>query len=211
MAHLECLLGRDETDSFRACLRRYVDFRCAYGFGSVPGNHNGISKNVYSLAPFNHNQGTLMRYVTANYYGWRGGMRVRTFPTTRHFNLNDPGPPTKLPDFFTTIRRSRFLGEETVFRTVPSNELGVVPDWWNGIQVSTPEMSQVTSVEIPYYSTRRFLSTESDYNVLGITFEAVLRAHAQEGYVLTADVLQTAIGEDFNVFFFLGVMPMWRV
>lgn len=210
MEHLECILGRDCIDSFKTCLRRYGFFRRSF----LARENNGdasVFVHEYSLDPANHPQGSMMQYVCACYSAWRGGIRVRSVPINREktyssgFNhiLNDVRSVTQM------ARKKSSVDSSYVITN--ANNTWPVDAFWSGAQLSTPEMSQVTSCDIPYYNTQRFsFSGDLDERVLTVQHSVTQTHFGVLGFAAVGDLFTTAAADDFGLHFFLGVMPMWR-
>lgn len=204
------LLGRDCVDSFRTCLKRYGFFDSTFMQGVSNDAPNQIVYRARrSVSPRNHPQGTMMKYVTTCYNGWRGSMRVRSIPISRQ-NRIQPPVTTFVYDpslYVTTINRNRSNADSDqvlYVSQVTGSDIGM----WSGAQFATTEMSQTTSIELPYYSNQRFIQ-DDEGRVL--TFEHnVIESHVVDVSLGTvSDLFNTAIGDDFGLHFFLGVVPMW--
>lgn len=216
MEHIECILGRDCVDSFRTCMRRYGKFRTV---GSDSANRQVREFKYYqtdaSVGPANHPDGTMIKYVSSCYHGFRGGIRVRTYPLSRHSyayvrNNENITRQWGQTNFRTFISRKYSGFDYHQVRTSPfADEL----DWdemWTGAQLSTKEMSEITSIEIPYYHFNRFSSATEDQRLLCVQLVVLEEPVGFEGSSYVKDYVTTAIADDFGLFFFLGVAPMWR-
>merc|ERR1712176_33891 len=105
-----------------------------------------------------------MSYVSSCYYGFNGGMRVRTYPMCRYSYSAYPAdqlPVTRrwtLGIFRTIISRAFSDSDST---SVNSTGLYDQLDWddmWTGAQFTTEQMSEVTGIELPFYRNLRFAS-----------------------------------------------------
>ena len=191
--------------SFRTCLRRYSFF----DFNSYTQNVAAVSAAITSktvvVDPAQHPPGSMMHYVSQSYSGWRGGIRVRTYPALR-------ASASQIPvSFITTLSRDRGPTRINNILNLSRTTWGM-DRFWDGMQISTENMSYTTSVELPYYSNERFsLCGYKDNWKLACNLATRVQGWMDEDTrVGIADVFTTAIGDDFQLFFFLGVQPLWR-
>lgn len=212
MSHLECVLGSEEIASFRACLRRNNFFKATHITDNYPnGSRYFYFSNYVSIDPGNHPEGTMMKYVSSNYAGFRGSMRFRSYPLTR-FGFNFVGSSSAYQwtpaTFRTIVDRSWSPSDLGSVTSSPSGDFRW-DEMWSGAQFSTKEMSEVTSIEVPYYSRFRFHSATEDERVLTLRHTVVQQPITPNGNTECGDVFTTSIGSDFMLYFFLGVAPMW--
>jgi hypothetical protein len=193
--------SNDVVTNFRTCCRRY-QYRQFVGFiNTILGGNYDVIKQVVTTDPAGTN---LRSYCTPAYAGWRGSIRFKLFPFVDDFT-------EKRVRYTKTVGRLQASSDSfTITSAVPLQYN--FQSGWNGCVISNEMSGDVLDVEIPYYSDQRFLTypttiprpafmwTGSIYNRTSPTQNFGLLDHVYE-----------AIGQDFNLFFFLGVPPMWAL
>lgn len=96
------------------------------------------------------------------------------------------------------------------------NERGYVKDQaWSGTQVTNDAAGGVLAVEIPWYSNIRFNYTYVGNVIskaLGYEFDAIaINKGITDDSLFVSWDHYVSVGEDYNVFFFLGVPALWNV
>lgn len=208
----------EEIPSFRTCMKRYTQARFAVCNASVPPVSIG-NFWFYDDAYFRfrnqfagiESMCTIQAYGYNAYAGWRGATRVKVFPRA----TTDPNVSPSIG------RQEGGAPSAMTFVSGPLNlaQIGTyMKDFdqsWSGKQMANHKTGQVCDIEMPYYSARRFLYPQSTLAasraVAYIWQQTVLNpTAAAQAHTSLYDVYQ-AIGEDFNLFFFLGAPPMWRI
>lgn len=206
--HLPCLLGVEEVTSFRTCLKRYNFFKKTFADSFNSAGSTLALVNEFSVSPWNHSQGSMIRYVSSNYSGWRGSMRVRAIPLGRYLSFETDNKIWFPYMFATTINRKHAPADTTYTTTLVEDS---IDEFWSGSQFSVDNMSQAVAIELPFYATARFITEDADSRVRALTFSHVVyRARNSHSVTTqTEDLFTTAIGDDFGLHFFLGVAPVW--
>jgi hypothetical protein len=164
---------------------------------------------------------TYINYVSRMFLGWRGSIRW-TFDTS---TLNVTSGADQFNSISTVISRT-----QTTPRTTISKQLRELSNAIQNINVSMLEeedgmfltgafvgntnVNPVHSVEVPFYSNRRFALVEYQPNFQSIVeepswrFNAVLPGSASDTDVSFVRMFCSA-GEDFNLFFYNGMPPIF--
>lgn len=206
--HLECLLGRDEVESFRTCMRRYSFLRrLTTNYILNPGGNTSFQFSIpVSVADWP--PGSLHNYVTQCYMGWRGGIRIRIIPRDRKLARSANGDYEAYLVPFTTCSAWRSNSESYQRVYLPGS--GPINQMWSGQQISVPTQGEVIAVDIPYYSNTRF-STIGERGRSSIEFVLDIGVTTPGTALWSTDDVYFNTSDDFNMFFFLGVQPLWRV
>lgn len=174
--------------------------------GPTTGGFDGDA-NIISM--------TMRAYVEMCFVGYRGAIRYRFVPAA---SVTDT---TRAEVQLIKAEASRSGTDATIvngsgvdFSSSPSLTLtGMAENQsFTGMYRTLPVQGGVVDVEIPYYSTQRYRPISAT-NIVFITDNIQLRAYyrGQPGIVFDSHFDEyESIGEDYNVFFFLGVPPLWR-
>ena len=202
MAHKDCILGAEQVHSFRACLKRYAYFdqlfHSYFGLSSI--RNTLITDRMVS--PSSLIDGSIQKYVISCFSGWKGSWRIRVVPISRQ-EVNGPNAPI-YPNPVTSISRIDATVNATFQTTGGPLEVGVE---WSGTAISAPNSSGVLGVELPYYNQVRF-STFAE--VIASFRHMIFLGRPQNVVTETVDDVYVSVGNDFNLFFFLGVPPLWK-
>jgi len=208
----------DSVASFRTCLGRYAYYCTLVGAGFIPQNTQRTFTYKLAIRINDLTPGSIHSYFANCYAGWRGSMTLKGIPKMREAFGTTLDIPSPFPNNFvrTNVRRGlhktsststedKFLQDVSV-----SIEREQIDKAWAGEQVSIPTQGGVTQFKLPYYENKRFSLT--DEVSLGFEYEHIVASFRDAGkHIRLSDDLYIAPGEDFNVFFFLGVMPMWKI
>jgi hypothetical protein len=149
----------------------------------------------------------IQAYVTNAYSAWRGSTRHKIFPVSRSHAST-----------ITVARGEGLYGDVSVSAVGANtvalrNALKPLDESWSGCEVSTHASGHVVDIELPWYSQERFATPGSlNFGTNAMSYTAtiptIVTSAGNLGEVYSE---YSAIGEDFNTFFFLGVPPMWRL
>lgn len=203
--------------SFRTCLKRYGGIRTVLvDYDAVVDNFAKIDLYCGSVVPMKEQKiggteyaqsTTLFSYVSQCYAGVRGAFRVKLVPI-----LNDSTAKRLPPLMFR--RKSDVNWSPAVAVNYPKTAPGIESyhndndgGSWDGVVHGNELTGGVVEAEVPYYSNRRFRSPSTP-----------LAGHEGGGYIITiaSEAVQmiyrhfVSAGEDYNLFFFLGVPTVWR-
>lgn len=213
----------ESIESFRTCLKRYGLVRRIIWQSTVPGN--SIQSAEVSTTPYipirNPDGGGIAEnwpmnmygYVGSNYSQFRGSTRFRYVP-----RMQDASSGLSLA--YPTVSREQGLQTTDIqiddaLLTKPNIEaLAFNSDQsWSGMQVTNNVAGNVLAVEVPWYAGGRCTGRVNDNagsTALGTTLRSFAINKGQDPEELTYVYDQyISIGEDYNLFFFLGVQPLW--
>jgi hypothetical protein len=188
-------------------------------YASMPGQaYNDIQTPVFD-GPF-----TPHSLIFFCFAAWRGSYRIKLLPVT-------VGSGSEFNSSSLTVSRGnnnvlRDFGFQNYPRTVAGiNAIDRIYDHsWNGSQVSNPVQGNVCDFELPYYSLQRYAPVTGPVTSKELGYQAlVIIANGNtETSPLAAQIPVPgdrevfgiyreygAIGEDYNLFFFTGVPPLW--
>jgi len=215
--HLSQVLCGEDIKSFRCCLKRYNQVSSLFINSTLPPN--SISTIKYGFSGYWQGRGTvdgggwpqtMLSYVTENYAGWRGSTRHKFLRTADDGKIAQPRVG-RYPNVGWSLNPI-IENDPLTFENL-QDKVTVDDKSWSGEQMTNRQSGGVLDVEIPWYSTTRFAFPfqDVDSSTLGGEFSTFAinpdNAGAQEIYSSWAHY--SAIGEDYNTFFFLGVQPMW--
>ncbi|APG76872.1 hypothetical protein 2 [Beihai picorna-like virus 39] len=156
---------------------------------------------------------TILAYAMAPFHGWRGNLRYKFVPCQSV--AERPGRVTITRQRVTTGYSLAESGEYDI-SSDNLNFIGVEDSSsWGGAMVTTPENSNVLEIEWPWYSNERFASVVmrnvrgSARNGLVLSALTFLEGNTTRDYYTGFDAW-IAAGDNFNVFFFCGIPPMWE-
>jgi hypothetical protein len=222
--HTQDVYFADPITSFRQILKRYnfytTDFLTQAGTffsESIRPNfplHRGYAPGGVNVTgggnSYNYVNMTLLNYVTPAYGAYRGGIRWKVLAS--HFNNSNAGMLMVKRNAEDTLNYNTFelaIGNGTGtpdplkrFRT-----LNVLPSCQDGMIATTLNGNPVLEYETPFYDNRRFYPAK---RVDNLDFYSLKGTHTVYDYSF-ATASQTksrfyfnAVGEDFNLAFFLG-------
>lgn len=224
----------DPVTSFRQCLKRYNFSRAWNMLSNEVTDGNIFVDRVFPDIPlyrgavndaldqalgsdalvhdWNFAKFTMLNYLLPAYAGRRGGIRWK-YHMVGHQNL--PGQMS-----VTLGRYGQGYSERDI--TVPdqskpdyaqANNHAFFPHTWCATHTTDLLNNPVLEVELPYYNNRRFtLTRDTDVTGPGRTgtsfhnFKAFMRVGASTYPILLSYV---SVAEDFNLFFFTGVPPLY--
>lgn len=203
---IETITNGETVESFRPCLKRYSRFANFFSQPPVGGNTRVVVRFERVVKPSSLLDGSMHSYVINHYAGWRGSVRIRVIPRARDAFVDD-GARNYVPikNFVSTLSRSNAITDSS---TTDYQQPELEDDFWTGEQVSVYTMGQTMSVELPYYSPQRF--HYFDTSPLAFKFTQYGSNPGRNSFYEFVDDAVMAVGEDFNLFFFLGVMPFYR-
>lgn len=181
-------------------------------FPFLRGNVNGAVNQQVSLATYNFCNTILLHWVVNAFSGWRGSIRYKALPrggwadrTTMYATREDF---TSAPyaynqyGFSSPTNQSRAAAE-----SLNSN---LIPTGAKGAAYTHAMVNPTLEWEVPFYSRYRFApGKEENYTSLTPIWT---NAHALNLYLhdsTTRIDLHTAIGEDFQTYFFTGLPRMY--
>lgn len=189
------------------------------GYAYMPGEPiGGIQTPVFD-GPFTPH--SLIFYC---FSGWRGSYRIKLLPVTlgsgSEFNSSSltisRGNNNSLTDFSFQNYPRTVVGINAIDRLHDHS--------WNGIQVSNPVQGNVCDFELPYYAIQRYapissavISKELGYQATLIIANGNMETSPSASQIPAPGDREVfaiyreygAIGEDYNLFFFTGVPPLW--
>ena len=219
------IIAGESIDSFRTCMKRYTLLRrIVWDDDVLPGV---IQSMITSTTPYPEIRRpaipafwsdfptTMYGYVHYAYYGFRGSTRYRYVPRIA-------GSEAPLDLFISSASVSR---DDAVGNTAPFTSDAIyqaagtmdavafdTDESWSGTIVTNKVAGDVLECEVPFYGFFRFA-------IAGAGLSRGLGHSLQAFAINTGDaevpVLQVwdqfiSTGEDYNLFFFLGVPAMWR-
>ena len=219
----------EEIKSFRPILKRYAfhSFNTSQDEASgsfwwqlrspaMPYNR-GYTENPVQFSTVNICEMTLLNYVSSAFTGWRGGVRHKLFLSSDRANgqvstsvaavnrIQSYGSGSPYLNTYSTIDSSTYLGNQL-------SQQGVLNSFLCGGTANPLIKNPVQDIEIPFYSTWRFLPSKRDSTNrtdIDPPLPAYLLSMQSEGSrPLLTDFV--ASGEDFNCFFFTGCPIVYR-
>lgn len=212
------IVAGETVNSFRSLLKRYslrniVVTHNAFAIDTY--NQVRFGGTIYNPPPSNSDKSiyTLHSYVANCYAGYRGSGRVQLAPL--HRGMQVAGTPVRNN---AAMRVSRGTGtrRSIAFDSYPiSNfvkQVSATDRTWDGVEISNEASGHIVSVEIPFYGGRRYYGNNYDTSD-SLGYEAVISytnggAGTQSVQECWAEYF--AIGEDYNLFFFLGSPVLWK-
>jgi hypothetical protein len=169
-----------------------------------PGSSTGVFRGPFTIH-------SLVAYC---YAGWRGSFRIKLLPALI-------GNGNQWPRASITVSRGTFVRmEDPTYLPHSRNQFGAnncdeIFDYsFNGCQVSNEASGNVLDFEIPWYSNERFGPILPDPVARNMSYEASLYVDNPTDAVRSVFGIYKeygAIGEDYNLFFFTGVPPIWFI
>lgn len=227
----------DPVVSFRQCLKRYQfsrawqpTYNTNTGFvywtlvvpdvpiypGAVGGAIDLALNDSSEETPWNYSVMTLLNYLLPAFAARRGGLRWK-----HHLQ-----GITNAPSSFAATREGEQYGYSSTLNqpqawsnTEPyvaaQNAFDFFPNTWCATHVTDVRNNPVLEVELPYYYGRRFYicrdTNMTDTGRLSTSYHK-LTAHVNMGpYDNPTIVSYVATAEDFNLYFFCGVPPLFLV
>jgi hypothetical protein len=207
-------LSGEKVNSFRTCMKRF-GLRRRVGVTLTQAAFSTVYSSLYTSSyPLLRGDSTavgggtnipmsMMGYAVPVYAAWRGSTRIKYFqigdiPAGGYIHRGD------IPSDSGFTNLTEFTDHGVALRTMEA---------FSGAQYTNSVSGGNLEVEIPWYSGVRFTIpkrfNEASF-ALGAraTFTTTNPTNAEQVKMLVMDELQ-AIGEDYNLFFFLGVPPMW--
>jgi hypothetical protein len=167
--------------------------------------------NFYGAERFNYGPNNMHSWVTGCFCGYRGAMRYKIIPS-----FTKGSEPDMLECY-----RGDAARDNGQIRTYDDTDVNVqivrrdMDESWEGAQRTLGVQGNVLDVEVPWYAPVRFVGTyfgSSTSSGVGLMVHSITRPNTARTtpFRQSYDIYR-AIGEDFNVFFFAGVPPMWEV
>lgn len=219
MDSIQAFLSGEEIVSFRTCMKRYDFARRIAWQGGVPVG-NGLSvaataNSFFYTDPSMTIPTTIQGYVSQHYAAWRG--------STRHRYIVRAADDGEM--HFSNLAVSRTEGANwstgngnMISSYFPANQQGLLDlakeqNGWSGMQVTTSSQGNTLTFEQPWYSHMRHHVTfpiNTTSASLGHKISAYVVNNSQADQIVDFAVDHfVSIGEDYNLFYFLGVQPMW--
>jgi FlaG/FlaF family flagellin (archaellin) len=164
---------------------------------------------------------TYINYVARMFLGWRGSIRW-TFDTS---TLNVTSGSDQFNSISTVISRTHTTPRTTITKELkdangPAQNVNVTMleeedgMFLTGAFVGNTNVNPIHSVEVPFYTNRRFFIVEDQPSFSDIIEEPSWRLNAVlPGSASDTDIsfvrMFCSAGEDFNLFFFNGMPPMF--
>jgi hypothetical protein len=220
---LGLITSGEVVSSFRQCMKRYAFERMVGASKNLTGVRIGLvtmqgaaypiyrgevpSGGLNQGGTFNEVSTTIHSYVCGAFSQWRGSTRFKLYKAC-----------VMKPDYMVLSRGGGLASlniAENFLRDFDNRcAVGVaIDDSWSGSQITTANQSDMLDFELPFYIKTRCAPTKffNATRALGWTLRAWFAPKPSEpnqDYELNYMVFRS-VGEDFNVFFFLGVPPMW--
>jgi len=146
------------------------------------------------------------------YAGWRGSYRTKLLPAVI-------GNGQQWSSTSMTVARGNAIEVSDPILQLYDRDPNGVHDFdadhdssWSGCQISNPVQGNVLDFELPWYSGYRFSSPVVATVAREMGYEATTLldnpgANDRDVFAIVKEF--SAIGEDYNLFFFLGVPPLW--
>jgi hypothetical protein len=209
------VLAGDRISSFRPLLKRYQLLRVISGYenGGVSGDFYRVYWNTKLDGRIQITAGDvrptpLLDYCRYAFSGQRGSYRYKFLP---YYFSRDAG---------VIGTRSEYATSDITKQIAPSgNDALITQKMWQfslaGEVVSNSAAGKIVEMEMPYYSWWRFdpVVNNNDRNLeyaATATMEVLTDARPNDPFSFAAGEY-ISVGEDYNVFYFLGVPPMWRI
>jgi len=216
----------ESVKSWRTILKRYTLRRSIMINQTIPNNFFAslyFSGNAYAympdipypdvsggifLGPF-----TPYSLIYNCFAGWRGAYRFKLLPAT-------VGNGQQWASTSLKVSRGNNNTLSDVIMQLYGRDPGGVHAFdfdhdysWNGSQMSNPVQGNVCDFELPWYANQRFAATHAAIISREMGYEATALvdnpSEAGERDIFAIINEYGAIGEDYNLFFFTGVPPLW--
>jgi hypothetical protein len=220
------IVSSEVVTSFRMCMKRYslqrvIDIpfsktaadivRIAVTGNSYPIYRGNVPAGQFGT--FNDVPTNMFNYVPACFAQWKGSTRWKIFDLNKSLDTYHGLNPE-----LATISRGNannsagtatsYVSDVTNLRALVSS----ITESWSGEQVTSDANGRVFDFELPYYASVRSSTCHSTVTSegLGWTLSQLFFPSADDsGDVASRHAVHVATGEDYNLFFFLGVPPMW--
>jgi hypothetical protein len=213
------LVGEQTTSTIFSLTRRaFPEYGGNYDGGAFGSSLALTYTNGSQVVPY---ATTYLNYLGRMFIGWRGSVRW-TFDTS---TLNVSGGGDLFNSLTLNYSRTDSTARTTNSLPLPPTGLPVInigpdlvdtggPETLKGCYLGNSRVNPVQSVEVPFYSAQRFLTTLEepafDTIVTGPAFNlsVVLPSSANAADISVLRMF-TSAGEDLNFFFFNGLPPMY--
>ena len=214
-------LAGESIDSFRTCLKRYCLVRSIqFAVALLPLRIVEGSATFNSYIPFRRLDWpwpqTVHAYVAGAYSGVRGATRHKILPRLRDPVLGVETSAARVarsPDI--DWSDSMIVGTSEPYGLTGLQKLtNKLDDSWSGAQQTNPVSGGVLQVEIPWQTFQRYeyvppqnlgsANQGGKMTVLAINTDTDSTVNGSEVWDQ-----YFSVGEDYNLFFFMGVQPMW--
>jgi hypothetical protein len=197
-----------------------------YMFPYLRGNVDGAVQVTSAAAPYNYCNTVMLHWVTYAFSGWRGSIRYKAMPDGyRSETTRITSTVTRLADVpygydyvnysTPTYTSNAKLGRASIYSS-PGTTFGrqQKPTGVEGGAWAVSNINEALEFEIPFYSRYRFSPGKTE----NWTTDDVGGRINTEGFRYTANSLPNlttaihfyvAAGEDFQVYFFTGLPPMY--
>jgi hypothetical protein len=236
--HLNKVFTGEVIKSFRPFLKRYSlhsmlnatfnsDRRVLYGrrtaFPFLRGNVTSAVHTTSGAAPYNYCNTMLLHWVTLAFSGYRGSIRWKICPMS--FMANDSLPITQVQRdtstryyqngrtaVFTPITESQMAFQGAVDTSLSLPATNKPFNGSKGMVLTNGYVNPNTEFEVPFYSDDRFVpgkredytSSFGDYALNTFDYKIFMRGN-NETYINAF----CAAGEDFQVYFWTGLPPLY--
>lgn len=233
--HTDLVFFGDPIVSFRQCLKRYGYHRALVSdlISSTALNHVSILKNDFPeyrgyapgasdltsvpapSTPYNYSKMTLLNYLTPAFVSRRGSLRWKYVQSGIDYTKNnalltvtrDPSPSTPGRTETSMLSCAIFSASERAAQMAK-----LMPHMWSGTTATASSHNPALEVELPFYSTQRFLFGKQANQSAGAGYyhklEYIVEKTTSEAPMIHALV---SIGEDFDLSFFTGAPIAYRV
>jgi hypothetical protein len=214
------VLAGEQVTSFRVLLKRYCMSRLLPFNLSVPSLNVFLaiwSANGYFPVPgeaqpvgFYEGPMTIQAYLSRAFAGWRGSTRFKLLPLSI---ANGESSQTLVVNRgnaqWADVSPGFVVNDKVSMRALYDLE-----ESWSGCAVSNIASGNVVHIELPWYSRDRFAYTHAPFtSSRALGYEAHLFQLNPFGAAanITGNYAEyLSVGEDYNVFFFMGVPPLWQ-
>lgn len=221
----------ERIQSFRQLLRRYAhhsSYLCGTATAATTGDviwnlvlpdfpqYRGYAPGAMHVTStagkYNYCNSTLLSYLTPAFLGVRGSMRSKYKVRTPGVNevLSLTASRTTLYGYANQTVPVTFAGQSKFAALVETN----YPSLFQGAAITAPEKQPVLEVEFPYYKNSRFdlarcvTGEPSANSPLGAGNTHHMLQATLTGTSTKAIDRFVSVGEDFQLFYFMGAPPM---
>jgi len=215
------VVGGERVRSFRSCLRRYQMEKSDWISAYIPSGTWKIYNLRYSTCPTKLYYGfglytpgmTMSCYVASAYSGYRGSRRFKMVQYNRLTHNGDSALFAKPTD---TMVKGGWVnaadGDTVVDHTNYTFWQEANKDSWRGVVIAAEPASKVLDFEVPFYSNQRFLPTTQESTTVKQQAQMTCSYRNAIPYAIIDEFsldVYSSIGDDYNLFFFCGVPPIW--
>jgi hypothetical protein len=218
--------------SFRSLLRRY-NFHSGLGFTGIDSSaprsivyrypnfpyYRGYDSNAVNVdsadVPYNYANCVLLNYLAPAFLAWRGGIRYKYVASTLTSSTNGLHSVGRYPVATSYSRVTTAIGSSEVNTTL-AYLLDSTDDAIAGAHLVPAQNQPSLEVELPFYSPYRFAYTRALTINSGQDFDAThLMNHTYTYQVEQSAAMRAvvqryvSVGEDFNLFFYAYVPPVF--